>query len=182
MAELNAKPGSSTPGQRQRLHQLKRKLGWSDDQLHEAIGAASTTLLSSAEASACIRRLGGGELPYPPGQKPAPFAGRPKRTDATRMIAPDHEEQIVRLLRVYFDDEAAGLAWLKKDFDADTPRDLLTAARASQVIYVLKQMIARRRSSDDVEGEGVDRDDVDDDAGASVMDVTETEISPVGAT
>ncbi len=143
MAALNTKPGSSTPGQRMRLHQRKRRLGWTDDQLHDAIGASSTTLLSSVEASACIRRLGGGELPYPPGQKPAPFAGKRKRTDATRMIAPGHIEQITRLLRVYFDDEAAGLAWLAKDFDAKHPRDLLTAKRAGQVILVLKGMIER---------------------------------------
>jgi len=127
-----------------RLHQLKRRLAWTDDQLHDAIGASSTTKLSSAQASACITRLGGGTLLYPPGQKPAPFAGKRRWTDAVRAIAPDHEEQITRLLREYFDDDAAGLAWLEKDFDAQSPRDLLTAARAGQVIRVLKDMIARR--------------------------------------
>lgn len=147
MAHLATESGSSTPRQRQVLHQLKRRHGWTDDELHAAIGAESTTRLSASEASACIRRLGGGKLPYPPGQKPAPYAGQRKTTDATRMIAPDHEEQIARLMGEYFNDEAAGLAWLKKDFDADRPRDLLTAQRAGEVIHVLKDMIERRHQS-----------------------------------
>jgi len=126
------------------LHQIKRRHGWSDGELHDAIGATSTTRLSAAQASTCIRRLSGTELANPPGQKPAPFAGKPRRTDATRMITPDHEEQITRLLGEYFSDQAAGLAWLRKDFDANTPRDLLTAKRAGQAIHVLKGMIARR--------------------------------------
>ncbi len=151
MAELNTKPGSSTPGQRMRLHQRKRRLGWTDDQLHDAIGTSSTTALSSAQASDCIRRLGGGELPHPPGRKPAPFAGRRKRTDATRMIAAGHIEQITRLLLLYSDgNEPAGLAWLAKDFGATDPRGLLTAKRAGQVIRVLKRMVERRRERDGV--------------------------------
>ena len=144
MAKLRTQPGSSTPKQRCRLHQLKRRHGWSDDQLHDAIGAESTTLLSAGQASSCIRRLGGGKLPNPPGQKPSPFKGKRKQTDATRMIMPDHTEQIERLLGEYFGDQTAGLAWLNKDFDAPTPRDLLTAKRAGQVIHVLKEMIQRR--------------------------------------
>lgn len=64
------------------------------------------------------------------------------------MIAPDHEEQIERLLGEYFGDQASGLAWLNKDFDAPTPHDLLTAQRAGQVIHVLKEMIQRRRTGD----------------------------------
>ena len=148
MAKLSTAPGSSTARQRQVLHQLKRRHRWSDDDLHDAIGARSTTLLSSERASECIRRLGGGRLPNPPGQKPSPYAGRPNRTAATRMIAPDHEEQIERLLLVYFDDLDAGSAWLEKNFDAKRPRDLLTARRAGQVIHVLKDMIARRSDGD----------------------------------
>ena len=144
MASLSTEPRSSRPKQRQRLHQLKRRLGWSDDDLHDAIGVESTKMLSAAQASDCIERLGGGELPNPPGQKPAPYAGKRKTTDGTRMIHPDHVEQIERLLGEYFDDEAAGLAWLHKDFEAKHPRDLLTAKQAGQVIRVLKDMIDRR--------------------------------------
>ncbi len=143
VAKLATHPGSSTPKQRCRLHQLKRRHGWTADQLHHAIGSPSTTSLSAAEASECIKRLGGGKLPHPPGKKPAPFAKKPRRTDATRMIAPDHVEQIDRMLREHFGDMEAGHAWLKKDFDAETPRDLLTARRAGQVIHVLKEMIER---------------------------------------
>jgi len=145
---LSVQPGSSTKRQRQVLHQLKRRHGWADDDLHRAIGRESTTLLSASEASACIQRIGGGDLPNPPGEKPAPFTGRRQRTDATRMIAPDHEEQVYRLLREHFGSEADGLAWLKKNFEADCPRDLLTAKRAGQVIRVLKDMIERQRERD----------------------------------
>ena len=147
MVSLRTAPGSSTPKQRQVLHQLKRQRGWTDDELHDAIGCGSTTLLSATEASACIRRFGGGALPNPPGCKPAPFARKRQKTDATRMIMPDHVEQIERLLREYFGNIDAGRAWLKKDFDAEHSRALLTAKRAGQVIRVLKDMIARRRGS-----------------------------------
>ncbi|MCH7591460.1 MAG: HNH endonuclease [Planctomycetes bacterium] len=64
------------------------------------------------------------------------------------MIAPDHEEQIERLLREHFGDLATGLAWLEKDFDAQSPRDLLTAKRAGEVIYVLKAMMERPTERD----------------------------------
>lgn len=143
MAKLSTIAGSSKPKQRQRLHQLKRKLGWSDEQLHDAIECQSTKLLSVAEASRCIRRLGGGDLPYEPGTKPAPFAGKRNRSDAIRMICDDHIEQIERLLIDYFNGLDAGFAWLAKNFDATSPRDLLTAKRAGQVIHVLKDMIER---------------------------------------
>lgn len=148
VAKLHTEPGSSTPKQRQRLHQLKRRHGWTDEDLHEAIGKVSTKLLSSAEASALIRRLGGGKLPYPPGEKPAPYAGRRSTPGATRMIADGHVEQIQRLLSWRFDGDAeAAAAWLHKNFDVTHPRDLLTARRAGQVIRVLKDMIARRDES-----------------------------------
>ena len=64
------------------------------------------------------------------------------------MIAPDHVEQIERLLREHFGDLPTGLARLEKDFDAKHPHDLLTAQRAGQVIRVLKDMIARRKEND----------------------------------
>lgn len=143
MAQLRTQPGSSTPRQRQVLHQLKRKLGWTDADLHNAIGAGSTTLLSAAQASERIRRLGGGDLPYPPGEKPGSYAGRRRVTDAVRMISPDHEEQIERLITEYFGNAEAGVAWLRKDFDVNHPRDPLTAKRAGQVIHVLKIMLGR---------------------------------------
>ena len=151
MATLRTQPESSTARQRQVLHQLKRRHGWTDDELHHAIGADSTTRLSASQASECIRRLGGGKLANPPGQKPAPYAGRRKTTDATRMITPDHEEQIERTLCEHFGDLPTGLAWLARDFDAKQPRDLLTAKRAGQVIRVLKDMLSRRDAASDFE-------------------------------
>ncbi len=83
------------------------------------------------------------ELANPPGQKPRPYR-RKQTAGATRMITPHHEEQITRLLGERFTDLAAGLAWLRKNFDASTPRDLLTAKRSGQVLHVLKDMGARR--------------------------------------
>lgn len=147
MASLRTQPGSSTPKQRQVLHQLKRRLGLSNDQLHDAIGANSTTMLSSVQASECIQRLGGGDLPNPPGKKPPPYEGKRKTTNATRMIAPDHIEQIERMMGVYFENDSAGIVWLNKNFDVDHPRGLLTAQRAGQVIFVLKGMIDRRNNN-----------------------------------
>ncbi len=147
VATLRTQSGSSTARQRQVLHQLKRRLGWSDAELHSAIGVESTTLLSAGQASVCIGRLGGGSLKHAPGTKPAPFARRRHKTDATRMIAPDHEEQITRLLREHFGNMAVGVAWLQKNFDAEQPRDLLTAKRAGQVIRVLKDMTERRQAT-----------------------------------
>ncbi len=44
----------------------------------------------------------------------------------------------------YFDSEYLSTAWLKKNFDARQPRDLLTAIRAGHVIRVLKDMLARQ--------------------------------------
>ena len=149
MAYLATKPGSSTAKQRQVLHQLKRRHGWSDTDLHEVIGASSTTMLSAAEASECIQRIGGARLPNPPGEKPRP-SGRKRTSGVTRMITPDHEEQIERLLVEYFGDRGKGWAWLEKNFDAVCPRDLLTAVRAGQVIHVLKDMIGRGDAAQDV--------------------------------
>jgi len=52
MASLQTQPGTSTPKQRQRLPQLKHRHGWTDDDLHAAIGCQSATILSAAQASA----------------------------------------------------------------------------------------------------------------------------------
>ena len=143
---LNSEPGSSTAKQRQILHQIKRRHGWSDDDLHDAIGAASTTVLSAAQASACIGRLGGMKLANPPGQKPSPYPYHSRASGAVRMVHADHIEQIERLLAEYFGDEAAGRAWLEKDFKVKHPKDLLTAKVAGNVIRVLKGMINRRKA------------------------------------
>ena len=90
----------------------------------------------------CTESLDLGFLVFSPGSMPTP------KKHATWMIAPDHEEQIERLLLVYFGNFDAGLAWLQKHFDAKRPHDLLTARQAGQVIQVLKDMIARRSDGD----------------------------------
>ena len=145
MAELNTRPGSSTPKQRSTLVIVGKRRGLELAKLRETVGG-SLRGLSAADASKWIEHFSGQQLPNPPGEKPSPYGNRPQRTAATRMIHPDHVEHIERLLVECFGDQAAGLAWLKKDFKARHPRDLLTAKRAGQVIRVLKGMIDRRRS------------------------------------
>ena len=156
MAKLNDQPGSSTAKQRQLLHKIKRRRGMTDDDLHSAIGAESTTQLSAAEASAAIERLSGRGLPHPPGQKPSPYAGKRRAPGTIRMITEDQVDQIVRLGSGYFDNYQAFAAWLVKDFKVpeirglqfaglrNLIRGLATAARAGQVIAVLKTMTTRK--------------------------------------
>ncbi len=143
MASLRTAIGTSTPCQRKMLVLTARKQGISLDQLRDYVGG-SLRQLSAKEASDWINRLGGGELPHQPGRKPAPYAGRRRRTDAVRMICDDHVEQIERLMDEYFDSQGQSTAWLQKNFDANKPRDLLTAIRAGHVIRVLKDMLARQ--------------------------------------
>jgi len=149
MPQLNDKLGSSTAKQRQLLHKIKRRLGFSDEQLHDAIGAASTKDLSAAAASAAIDRLGGFALPNEPGTKKSPYAGK-KPSAATRMITDDHVDEILRLGLAYFPDHYALMAWLAKNFKIPFATDarayirqLGTAKRAGEVIRVLKEMNRR---------------------------------------
>jgi len=128
------------------LHQLKRKRNWSDDELHAAVGVDSVTDLSAKEASQHIDRLGGGGLANPPGQKPSPYSGSKRQPGVTRMITNDHVTHIHRLLDVYFGNRDKAASWLSTNFDASHIRDLATAARAGQVIRVLREMIQRKES------------------------------------
>lgn len=142
-AALRTRPGTSTPDQRRKIVVLGKRKGLDLAAIRDLAGGRLHDL-SSADASALIVRLGGGALPNPPGKKPAPYAGNRKTNDAVRMIAPGHVDQIERLLVEYFGSLDAGRAWLRKDFRANEPRELLTAQRAGQVIGVLKRMIERR--------------------------------------
>ena len=147
MAELRKQPGTSTPGQRQKLHMLKRRRKMSAEQFHDVLGVDSCTKLSSAEASDWIKRLGGGELANPPGKKPPAYKGK-RGTGATRMISPEQIEQIDRLAMEYFDgDTVRARRWLKTNFKVDETRELATAKRGGEVIAVLKGMHNRRRLS-----------------------------------
>ena len=150
MASLNTNPGSSTKAQRCMLHKIKRRHGWSDDQLHAAIGTGSTKDLSAKDASDHIERLSGVTLPNPPGRKPSVYPAK-KVPGVARMITQDHVDQIVHLGMTHFASPEHFKQWLVKDFKlarADRLsvmiRQLATAQRAGQVIRVLKQMHARR--------------------------------------
>ena len=142
MPGLSTHPGSSTPKQRMMLHRIKRHKGWTDDQLHDAIGEQSTTHLSCLQASRLIDSLGHVPLPNEPGQKPRPYA-RKKERGVIRMITADQVDQITRLMCQYFDTEQAGYAWLRKNFKVDCASRIGTAWRAGQIIHVLKEMHAR---------------------------------------
>jgi len=144
-AALKAGAGTSTPAQRRKIVVLGKRKGLSIEAIRDLAGGKLHDL-SSADASALIERLGGGELPYEPGTKPAPYAGRPKTSDAVRVIAQGHVDQIAALPVKYFGNLDAEHAWLKKNFQAGEPRELLTAKRAGQVIGVLKQMVKRKET------------------------------------
>jgi len=139
---LDTRRATITSGQQRRLFVIARDRGMDLDQLREAIGG-SISRLSAAQASEHIERLSGEPLPNPPGQAPkrkaAPAEG------VTRMITPEHIEQIERLLKEAFANRDAGMAWLSKDFKVDQIRGLATAERAGQVIRVLKEITARSK-------------------------------------
>ncbi|KPL06994.1 hypothetical protein AMJ85_09870 [candidate division BRC1 bacterium SM23_51] len=143
MPTLDAQPGSISTPQRKLLFAIARSRGLSDDDLREAVGG-SISRLSCAEASRHIERLDGGPLPNPPGKKPKPWRNH-KLPGTIRMITADHVGQIVRLGDEYFDgDVDAFYTWLAKDFKVAQVRQLATAARAGEVLYVLKTMLARK--------------------------------------
>lgn len=132
-----------TPAQIRALHAVMRGKGLDCDEVKALRGIASLKDLSRAQASDLIKELGGGALPNPPGGKsPARRRGKP---GVTRMIAPDMIKQIDRMMAEYFDNDwEKGYAWLKKNFKVDGIHKLATAARAGQVIAVLKEMLERR--------------------------------------
>ncbi len=84
-------------------------------------------------------------VPNPPGEKPRDRS-RKVVPGVTRMITPDHIEQIDKLMVKYFGDLRAGLTWLQKYHGAATARELATAKRAGQIITTLRQMLFRRAS------------------------------------
>ena len=150
MARLRTTPESSTKEQRCKLHQLKRRLRMTDEQLHDAIGAESTTALSAAAASECITRLGGGALPNPPGKKPSVYKGRAK-PGVVRMISSDQVDQIERLIREYFNyDQEQSAVWFRSTFKCATIRELGTAKRGAVAISTLKGMHTRRAKQQEV--------------------------------
>ncbi len=165
MAILNTRPGSSTAKQHQVLVMVAMDKGFNLAETRRMVGG-SIRRLSAQEASDWIRRFSGRELPNPPGQAPRPYrrkrspgepracpagvpAARAARDQATsvRMVAAEHVEQIERLGLQYFDGDAEQFrAWLRKYHKVNDPRELATAARATNVIRVLKDMLTRKEA------------------------------------
>lgn len=144
MAELNTKPGSSTPKQRSRLVVAGRRKGFDLDKIREMVGG-SVKQLSALQACEFIERFGGGELSNPPGQKPRDDS-RPQ-PGVTRMRTADQVEQITRMLAEYFDgDHGRAANWLHANFGVRDPEKIATRQRAGQIIRVLKTMTARKGS------------------------------------
>ena len=157
MPALNDKPGSSSKAQHKALILAGHKSGMDVDAIRTLVGG-SLRALSAADNSSWITKLGGGDLPNPPGQKPKPYAGRKATPGTARMITPDHIEQIARLGVEYFSgNRDAFWNWLHKNFNgpdfipetdqgaSDAIRLALeTAQRAGEVIRALKTMHNRR--------------------------------------
>lgn len=145
MASLNRQPGSSTAAQRSRLVVCAKRKGIELNELRAMVGG-SVSRLSALQASEWISKISGQGLPNPPGQ--APRTRWRTQEGVTRMITAEHIEQIDRLLSIVFDGSIeAGVAWLRKYFGVSDPRLLATAARAGEVIRVLKDMSVRKDSN-----------------------------------
>jgi len=144
MAALKTTPGTSTAKQRKSIMIAARRHGFSVEKVR---GMAGCNLhdLSSAEASAMIKRLSGSDLANPPGQKPKAYQGKP---GGIRLRTEDQVQQITRLgLQCFDNDEAAFEGWLYNNFNAATPTQIETAKRASVIIVVLKRMLKRKEST-----------------------------------
>ncbi len=126
---------------------LAKRQGFDVEQVRELAGD-NLHNLSAAQASALIERFGGGDLPYKPGQKPGPYAGKKRPPGVIRMITADHTTQILRLGLAAFDESAASFYawWLTNNFKVKSIRELATAERAGHVIRVLKEMLKRKES------------------------------------
>ncbi len=143
MAALKKKQGSSSPKQRQTLVIAGKRRGMALSEIRSMVGG-SISELSSAEASAWITKFSGRDLQHEPGTKRSAYAG--KKAEGLRMITQDHVEQITRMGVTYFENESAFENWLDKNFKVRDPWKLGTAARAGEVIKVLKAMHDRRDS------------------------------------
>lgn len=156
MATLNAAPRSSTATQRKVLVLVARKAGYGVDAVRELVGGRLHDL-SARQASEWIRRFSGRDLPNPPGQAPRPYRrkaglspgrGETKRGGSVRMIAAEHVEQLERLGVQYFDGDAEKFhVWLRKYHKVNDAQELATAARATNVIRVLKDMLTRKEAA-----------------------------------
>jgi hypothetical protein len=163
-------PRSSSKKQHQTLVLAALKRGLDVHELRAMVGG-SLCALSAKDCSDWIKHFSGRDLPNPPGGKPWPYRRRrpsPRHRPSPRIhaggippgvnagalgrsiprtIQSDHIEQIGRLMLRYFEGNlAAASAWFLKNWKVKEPRDLLTTARAGEVIRALKDMVARRES------------------------------------
>lgn len=152
MATLNTTPRSSSKKQHQKLVLAGLDRGFDLAAIRKAVGG-SICKLSTAECSDWIKHYSGDDLPNPPGEKPSVYRRKRCSDGAVRMITDDLVEQIDRLGWAYFSDVGKFENWLTKNFAmpfAAGPgrirviRSLGTAKRATEVIVVLKRMLARR--------------------------------------
>jgi len=147
MVQLRNYSGSSTKAQHTALVASAAKKGMSVDDVRTLVGG-SIRKLSAKACSEWIQRISGDGLPNPPGSKPgaqrSEYQGR-AAPGVTRIISEAQCDQIMRLAVSYFEgSEEAATAWLKKNFDVSSPRELGTAQRGGEVIAVLKRMHVRR--------------------------------------
>jgi len=143
---LRSTPNSSTAKQHQTLVIAASKKGLDLHELRKMVGG-SLRRLSAKECSDWIERLSGDALPNPPGGKPWPYPRR-KARDTFRMVTADHIEQIGRLMLRYFENnQAAAIAWFRKNWKVDSPSDLLSTKDAGEVIRVLKEMVERKEGT-----------------------------------
>lgn len=146
MPNLRTEAGSSTPKQRKTIGATARRIGLTIAEVRDWYHVQSLCDLSSAQASECIQRLGGGELPRPPGtgSRPSARAVRGSR----RMITEAQVREIDKLLDDYFNDgidaRRKKTAWLQKIYRVDQVRDIGTSQAANRCIWSLRRMIKER--------------------------------------
>ncbi len=163
IASLRDTPRSSSKKQHQTLVLAALKHGLDLHELRAMVGG-SLCALSAKGCSDWIKRFSGRDLPNPPGGKPWPYKPRHRPSSRIhaggispgvnagaldrpipRVIQQDHIDQIGRLMLRYFEGNvAAASAWFLKNWKVKEPRDLLTSARAGEVIRALKEMVERR--------------------------------------
>lgn len=149
MPSLRTAPGTSTAKQRQRIGIDARRLGFDLAEVRAWFSVDSLTELSSAQASECIKRMDGGDLPRPPGTGSRPPARAAR--GSTRIITREQISEIKRLLDDYFND---GLdmarkqsAWLRKIYGVEQVRDIGTSQAANRCIWALQRMIKDRAAA-----------------------------------
>jgi hypothetical protein len=158
MATLNDKPNSSSKKQHSRLVIVAARKGVDLPELRRMVGG-SLRRLSALQCSLWIESFSGQGLPNPPGQKPSVYSRKQHRTNQSRdregavrspvrMILADHIDQIERLGLAYFaGDRPAFDAWLLKYHHVSHPREFATAAKATAIINVLKEMHTRKEAA-----------------------------------